>query len=911
MRWLYGLKIAQKLILAFGCVAVILIGVTVYTISSINNIVDRYERLLETTVTRHGYLADVTTALNEMRISTAFQALALDNPDVAATVADSMPSDEQHEEAFNAAHAATLYAFGYIQASPTEMLYFQSLLQLMIDSYLNYSREIMPGVTAALADGDRAAMQEYILQGFNVGNVMSESLRSVADIQANLANADSMMVSDAAADSIRTILWTFLFTIIIIVLFCIFMTHVIRAPITKLRVASGKVAGGDLTYPISQESTDEIGMLSHDIASMVASISELNKSTTIMDSLDILVCVVDDKQNIIYVNKTLSQLYNFNLATQISLRDYDLPEGQGWLHELQKISNVITNGTTTQLSDVFWDSKLGRWLEINTAPIRWVDGSLAQFYTFTNVTEKKTVQDQRLHYESMLQEAILAAQVASHAKSVFIANTSHEIRTPMNSIIGYSELALNDELISEKTRTYLNNILENSKWLLQIINDILDLSKIESGKIDIETIPFDLHTVLSHCQAAISPLIQEKNLALHFYAEPVVGKLMLGSPARLIQIFLNLLSNAVKFTNSGAVKLSSVIVASTDNSCTLNFEVRDSGIGMSPEQIAKIFEPFLQADEDITRKYTGSGLGLTITKSLIEAMGGELHVESTPRVGSKFSFTLTFNTIDAGMEDIVGHIEDGQIAKPMFDGEVLICEDNAMNQGVISEHLEAVGLRPTIASNGRSGVDIVEQRVKKGLPPFGLIFMDVNMPVMDGLEASSLILRLKTGTPIVAMTANVMINDRESYESCGMEDIIGKPFTTQELWRCLLKYFVPINWSTEDMEKVSDGKEKMLRKIMAQFVENNSTACDDIETFLAAGDVAQAYMVVHNLKTHAGFVEKHQLRAIAAKVEKALGKRINSATEEDLAELRREFDLAIQDMKTVLEQEVQEDNSKQ
>ncbi|MDR2731132.1 MAG: hypothetical protein LBB81_09590 [Treponema sp.] len=244
----------------------------------------------------------------------------------------------------------------------------------------------------------------------------------------------------------------------------------------------------------------------------------------------------------------------------------------------------------------------------------------------------------------------------------------------------------------------------------------MNISKVESGKLILDLMPFDLHEIFSQCESIISPKAVEKGLALHIYADPLINKKLLGDPVRLRQILLNLLSNAVKFTDIGVVKVSATVKHSSENACAIHFEITDSGIGMKSEQIQRIFEPFVQADTGITRKYGGTGLGLSIAKSLVELMGGVLEAESTPGAGSKFSFELFFDTVDS-LAETDNTIADGEsagdeIAKPLFNGEILVCEDNTMNQLVIIDHLTNLGIKTTLAHNGREAVDMIERRVK-------------------------------------------------------------------------------------------------------------------------------------------------------------------------------------------------------
>jgi PAS domain S-box-containing protein len=499
-----------------------------------------------------------------------------------------------------------------------------------------------------------------------------------------------------------------------------------------------------------------------------------------------------------------------------------------------------------------------------------------------------------------------AAELANRAKSSFLANMSHEIRTPMNSIVGFSELALDDD-IPPRTKEYLTKIRDNSGWLLQIINDILDISKVESGKMEMENVPFNLRELLSSTRALIAPKAREKGIDLLFYAEPSTGKTPLGDPTRLRQVLINLLSNAVKFTDSGKISLKAAVKEITDNTLTIYVEVKDTGIGMSPAQLDRIFIPFMQAESGTTRKYGGSGLGLSITKTIIEMMGGQLSVESEPGAGSKFSFELTFDTIDeTGFGETLLQSETvfDEIKKPVFNGEVLLCEDSTMNQQVICEHLSRVGLRTVVADNGQAGVDAVKERIQSGGELFGLIFMDIHMPVMDGIEATAKIRGLNAEIPIVAMTANIMSHDKELYASHGMNGYVGKPFTSQELWRCLMKYFPVQNYelTDEQTQKVKESKTMVLLK--TQFVKYNQNAYEEITALLEAGDIKTAHRRAHTLKSNAGQLSLKALQRAAAVVENGLSAGENLLEEETLRSLQAELKSALDELMPLVREAV-------
>jgi signal transduction histidine kinase/response regulator of citrate/malate metabolism len=635
-----------------------------------------------------------------------------------------------------------------------------------------------------------------------------------------------------------------------------------------------------------------------------------NKTMATMDFLDTMICVSDFNYNILYLNQKIIDAYKIDKEAYFKKKCFKIINGKDEPCIHCKMRMLLESKESYPCSEYEYrfDESLGIWIGGKTAIIPWVDGSRVLCNYFNDETEVKDL-------EVQLRDAAHKAHAASVAKSVFLANMSHEIRTPMNSIMGFSELAL-DDIIPAKTKEYLLKILENSKGLLLIINDILDISKVESGKMELENIPFDLHELFNSCRAVILPKAIEKGVLLYFYAEPSIGKMPLGDPTRLRQVLANLLSNAIKFTDDGTVKVHAEVKAKTDKTATIYFEIKDSGIGMTQEQISKIFDPFIQGESGTTRKYGGTGLGLTITKSIVELMGGELQIESTPGVGSKFYFTLVFSTVNVSDEKKYRQkLALKELEKPFFQGEVLLCEDNAMNQQVIKEHLTRVGLKTVTAWNGRIGVDLVRSRCINEEKQFDLIFMDMHMPVMDGLEASSKILELNTGIPIIAMTANVMSDEKDIYAKSGLNDYVGKPFTSQELWLCLLKYLTPVsigeknsgiyeNSGYDPASSLMEKNSEFMKSLKLLFAKSNQNKFSEIIKAIEKDDIKLAHRMVHSLKSNAGQIGKVILQKAAADVETQLKAGKNMIMEETLKVLDYELKIVLAEFSSLLEEDI-------
>ncbi|HRE18308.1 MAG TPA: CHASE domain-containing protein, partial [Rhodocyclaceae bacterium] len=505
------------------------------------------------------------------------------------------------------------------------------------------------------------------------------------------------------------------------------------------------------------------------------------------------------------------------------------------------------------------------------------------FVLATDISDIKAAQQQLEETNRQLDTRTREAEAASRAKGDFLANMSHEIRTPMNAVIGLSQLLLDTEL-NAKQRDYLNKVQSASRALLGIINDILDYSKIEAGHLDIEQVDFLVADLTQASNDLFSRQAAEKGITLRFTTATTVPAALRGDPLRLGQILNNLVSNAIKFTERGEIE---VMLAADPGpqGIRLRVTVRDTGIGMSPEQTERLFQPFEQADTSTTRKYGGTGLGLSICKRLVELMGGHIGVSSTPGAGSTFHFDIPC-ALAATVPASVRSLAVQPTTAPARGMRVLLVEDNATNLLVTNEFLQGMGCVVSIARHGAEAVEQVAQH------DFDLLLMDLQMPVMDGLTATRIIRNTERGRllPIVAITAAATREDQEAASAAGMDAHLAKPIDRDKLRAMLVRFGNPAHLEAPASKPMADnetpfalpglalepaarrmgGSWSLLREVLLSFHRDFSNAAATLDEDLARGDFSAAMRLVHTVKGLALNIGAETLQQVAQTLETEL-----------------------------------------
>ncbi len=662
--------------------------------------------------------------------------------------------------------------------------------------------------------------------------------------------------------------------------------------------------------------------------------NELKKFSLTVEQSSHSVIITNLDGDIEYVNRHFTDITGYQKEEVIGKKPNLLKSG----HTDPKIYKVLWShlhdGKTwhgefinrTKLGDIYIE-------ETTIMPLRNVSGVITHYVAIKNdITEKKRIAEElenyRYHLERLvktrtreLEQAKQQAEEANRSKSSFLANMSHEIRTPMNAIIGFSNL-LYDQIEESEQKEKLQKIITASKHLMNVINDILDLSKIEAERMVLEQTPFLMTATLDHICSMMTNPIETKGLTFNIEIDPVFDHFVLqGDPLRIGQIVLNYLSNGLKFTDSGSITLRARLLNSDGETASILIEVIDTGIGISAEQIKGLFMVFHQAEASTTRKYGGTGLGLAISRKLAQMMRGDVGVKSQPGRGSTFWFMANLDCSDQTNLILSEPKKDIVLRK---DARILLTEDNEINQEVCKDILANYGLSVDIANNGVEALEKVQQQ------SYDLILMDMQMPVMDGLEATLQIRQLlpDVNLPILAMTANAFEEDRRHCREVGMNGFIPKPVDPDHLLNELALWLADPEAATDSqitvpdrpvletiepaVESLPDQVDRIDRRAGLKYCGNNSDIYDqmlhrfvdkhhgvakEIEDFWQDSDFESAQRAAHTLKSVAGSLGFVTLAPLAMQLETAFREGSDSLSKEQFNNLNLELQAVIADIK--------------
>jgi PAS domain S-box-containing protein len=629
----------------------------------------------------------------------------------------------------------------------------------------------------------------------------------------------------------------------------------------------------------------------------------------------------DEQGECIYINTRWSEITGLDLEEA---------KGSGWTKALHPddVELVFSEWKTSSQEHRNFHLEY-RFLRADKT-VSWVLGQSTPLYGENNqiiIGYIGTITDITPLYEAKSQ-----AEASAIFKSNFLANMSHEIRTPMNAIVGLSNLALNKELTPE-IRDYLEKIYNSSEGLLMILNDILDFAKLEAGHMVIENGHFDLDSILDNLLNLFSAHAEEKGLLFEVVIAPLVPLHLIGDSTRLQQILTNLLGNAIKFTEHGFVKLKVDLIRMEESQAQLLFSVEDSGIGISENDMQKLFIPFSQADGSITRRFGGTGLGLAISHNLLELMGTDIKIRSELGKGTCFSFELV-QGISSDSHSLSHEVKKQKVehkegslslyfnkrSHNLAGISLLVVEDNTINQQVIKEFLELSKISVVIANHGKEALAILKNQI------FDAILMDIHMPEMDGFEATQRI-RLQEqfkNIPIIALTAGVTQEEHQHCLNCGMNDFVAKPIVPEQLITTLSRWIkneekpimdftpAPMELPSSQLENLDGfefknlllmlgGNEETVIKLLFDFKANMATIPAEIDECVKQNDFLKARELAHKLKGVAANLGAMRLHKIAAQLETEL--KTDVFNPEIFAEFNAEFDKTIAVISTLKQKE--------
>jgi PAS domain S-box-containing protein len=600
------------------------------------------------------------------------------------------------------------------------------------------------------------------------------------------------------------------------------------------------------------------------------------------------IVITDLNGRIEYVNPAFSQITGYSREEAVGNNPRVLKSGKHPRAFYADMWRTISSGNVWQ-GELINKRKNGEryWEHASISPVKDRDGKITHYVAVKdNITKRKKM-------EKTLRKAKEEAENANRAKSEFLANMSHEIRTPMNSVLGFLELTLDGSSLTKFQRRNLETVHGSAKAMLALLNDILDLSKLESGKLELENCSFDLSKIMKDALHTLKLKVQEKGLAVSLDIHPDLSPYFIADAARLRQILINLAGNAVKFTAEGRVVMS---VNPWKEKNYLHFTVFDTGIGIAPDKLKIIFSPFIQADGSTSRKFGGTGLGTTISKQLAELMGGRIWAESELGKGSAFHFIVPMQATEEITDENRCQCQIDKKSSPRLRRcfKILLAEDIEQNIRLVKIVMERRGHTIIVARNGHEAVDAFQRD-----GDFDAILMDVHMPEMDGIEAARIIRGMEKDArvSIIALTASMMKKEREACIEAGMDAVVGKPVNFDELLT-VMERIIPQNRG--EIAEIGENEEpetpstalitqhlpgvnikKALRlwqnsdvytDALIRFANDYRDSADKMAALLESGDMNGAYMEAHKLKGVSGNLCVTDVFAVAEKLDDTIAK---------------------------------------
>jgi signal transduction histidine kinase/CheY-like chemotaxis protein/HAMP domain-containing protein len=771
-------------------------------------------------------------------------------------------------------------------------------------SFRNYL-ELASNIDSAVERKDKQEVIRLYAEGIPMGNNLSRKMFTFRDMLYDTTKQKALDAANQTEGVIRVTAAVTAGFILLSALALLFTARNINQPILELEKGVSEIAKGNLAYPIRSSRGDEFGTLSNRVGDMVDKITEQNteqtKIMTVLDNLDSMICISDLEYNLLFVNKRLADTFSLDRDNLYGKKCYGATRNKDRPCSFCQMPDLLPLKDSFPVKDYeyMWDDVFNAWIGGTDSIIRWVDGSSVFLRCIRNVSQKKK-------QEEMLHEALISAEKASAAKSSFLANMSHEIRTPMNAILGITEILLHDEAQNSNTKEALNKIYSSGDLLLHIINDILDLSKIDAGKLELEPANYDVPSLINDTVTLNMMRIGGKPLEFELQVDENIPGTLFGDELRIKQILNNLLSNSFKYTKKGLVKFAvSAEVDEADKTVTLVFNVSDTGQGMSKEQVSMLFEEYSRFNMEANRSIEGTGLGMSITQHLIQMMNGSISVKSELNWGSVFTVQLPQKDTGSGVigrevaenlqkfeVNVANQIKRSQVVfEPMPYGSILVVDDVETNLYVAQGLLAPYGLSFDTAGSGYEALD----KVKAG-KVYDIIFMDHMMPKMDGIETTEKIRNLGYTRPIVALTANAVTGQSEIFLSNGLDDFISKPIDVRQM-DAMLKKFIKDKQSPEVIEAARHHKNSheehaaaaqlvtipaMLlanQKLAEVFVKSATKIIDALESLqekygdkgndYEEDDIRMYIINVHGIKGALANIGEKELSALAAKLEKA------------------------------------------